>query len=192
MADTCVDIDERLLLRLLAAAAAIVARWQPDAAAVPGAAAPGAAGEAGKGDGRAGGLTGAVDLSILSEDRSAEVLRWTYIEELDVAPVRVLLTLSGSSDASGLLRKLGPLSKLPVFAFAEAFKASPPSSYSSPYASPAGAPPRPTWVTLQAMVSNLDRAPLLFRAVRWERPFLPRSELYARIAERYQVLLPIR
>ena len=68
------------------------------------------------------------------------------------------VSFSSSDDAHGLLARLGPLGKLPMFAFVEAFK---------------------------AMVSNVDRAPIVLHNVTWDRPFLPHDELVTRLVKHY-------
>ena len=102
------------------------------------------------------GKLGAFDLSTL--DSSSENCRWIYVEQIRIFPMKITLTFHGSEDAHGLLRSLGPVSKLPVFAFVEALK---------------------------AVVSNVEGAPILLSGVEWDRPFLPRDELFARMVKHY-------
>jgi len=104
------------------------------------------------------GSVGAVDIALTSSNRASSLLKWTYVETLRVETIRLFITFSSSDDAHGLLQHLGPFSKLPLFAFVEAFK---------------------------AMVTNIDRAPIVLNQISWDRPFLPQDELIGRLTKHY-------
>jgi hypothetical protein len=118
LADTFVDVDESLLVRLLGAFSGILSSLNAMAE-----------GEAEAEDEfdhelplKAGSI-GALDLSLTNANRAASERKWTYIETLRIRTLRLYITFSSSDDAHGLLQRLGPLSNLPIFAFVEAFKA---------------------------------------------------------------------
>jgi len=106
--DLALDIDERLLVKLLSATQGIL-----KAALSP------ANEQVTSEDIK---RVGALDLSSVTSDRDASSVRWTYVERLRISPIRLFVTFSGSDDAHGLLNNL-TISKLPFFAFVEAAKA---------------------------------------------------------------------
>jgi hypothetical protein len=159
--DTFVDVDESVLVRLLGAFSGILSALS--SAGFSG-------GEEGEREGRTNnadgarslplqaGAIGALDISLTHSNRASGQLKWTYVETLRIETLRLFITFSSSDDAHGLLERLGPMRKLPVFALVEAFK---------------------------AMVSNVDRAPLVLQNVSWDRPFLPWEELVGRLTKHY-------
>ena len=152
LADTFVDVDETVLVRLVAAFTGILTALSlPDLKEDD-------VEDMGRMLQLNAGALGALDLSLTGPDRSRSDQKWTYIESLRIQTIRLYLTIHSSDDAHGLLESLGPLSKLPMFALVEAFK---------------------------AMVSNVDRAPIVLHNISWDRPFLPQKELVSRMTKHY-------
>jgi hypothetical protein len=152
LADTFVEVDETVLVRLVAAFTGILTALSlPDLKEDD-------VQEMGRMLDLKAGALGALDLSVTSSERSSSGQKWTYIESLRVRTIRLYLTIRSSEDAHGLLKSLGPLSNLPMFALVEALK---------------------------AMVSNVDRAPIVLDSISWDRPFLPPEELVSRMTKHY-------